>query len=76
MKQPHILSLILIGILLFATLSLLVSHIQNIDGQKDTVYVGVAFGGSTTAQAKLLIDRAKNYTNLFVLDSDIRYKYE
>ena len=71
MKQPHIISLILIGILLFATLSLLVSHIQNIDRQKDTVYVGVAFGGSTTAQAKLLIDRAKNYTNLFVLDSGI-----
>jgi hypothetical protein len=32
-------------------------------------YVGVAFGGNTTAQAKTLIDRVKGYTNLFVLDS-------
>jgi hypothetical protein len=32
-------------------------------------YVGIAFGGNTTSQAKLLIDKAKNYTNLFVLDS-------
>jgi hypothetical protein len=32
------------------------------------VYVGVAFGGNTTAQAKLLIDRAESYTNLFILD--------
>ena len=38
---------------------------------KDPVYVGVAFGGNTTAQAKLLIDKTKSYTNLFILDSGI-----
>lgn len=32
-------------------------------------YVGVAFCGNTTAEAKALIDRTKNYTNLFVLDT-------
>jgi hypothetical protein len=32
-----------------------------------TVYVGVAFGGTTVPQAKELIDRVKNYTNLFIL---------
>jgi hypothetical protein len=32
-------------------------------------YVGVAFGGNTAAEAKLLIDRVKTYTNLFVLQS-------
>ena len=32
-----------------------------------SVYVGVAFGGNTTEQAKLLIDRTKTYTNLFIL---------
>ena len=32
-------------------------------------YVGVSFCGNTTAEAKLLIDRVKNYTNLFVLQS-------
>ncbi|MDH5691351.1 MAG: hypothetical protein OEY81_07995, partial [Candidatus Bathyarchaeota archaeon] len=32
-------------------------------------YVGVSFCGNTTAEAKLLIDRTKDYTNLFVLQS-------
>jgi len=32
-------------------------------------YVGVAFCGNTTAEAIALIDRTKNYTNLFVLDT-------
>ncbi|MGD6852967.1 MAG: hypothetical protein ACQCN6_12990 [Candidatus Bathyarchaeia archaeon] len=32
-------------------------------------YVGIAFCGNTTAQAFEQIDRAKNYTNLFILDS-------
>ena len=31
--------------------------------------VGVAFCGNTSAEAKLLIDRVKSYTNLFVLQS-------
>ena len=32
-------------------------------------YVGIAFGGNTTDQAKQLIDKVKSYTNLFILDS-------
>lgn len=36
---------------------------------KSEPYVGVAFCGNTTAEAKALIDRTKNYTNLFVLDT-------
>jgi hypothetical protein len=32
-------------------------------------HVGVAFGGNTTADAKLLIDKVKGYTNLFVVQS-------
>ena len=32
------------------------------------------FGGNTTSQAKLLIDKVKGYTNLFIVDScDLRY---
>jgi hypothetical protein len=33
------------------------------------VYIGVAFCGNTVQEAKLLIDRVKSYTNLFILDS-------
>ena len=32
-------------------------------------YVGIAFGGNTTNQAKQLIDKVESYTNLFILDS-------
>ena len=32
-------------------------------------YFGVSFSGNTTEQAKLLIDKTKDYTNLFVLQS-------
>ena len=32
-------------------------------------YVGVTFGGSTATEAKLLIDKVKDYTNLFILQS-------
>lgn len=32
-------------------------------------YIGVTFGGNTTADAKLLIDKVKDCTNLFILAS-------
>jgi hypothetical protein len=34
-----------------------------------SVYVGIAFGGNTTAEAKALINKVKGYTNLFILDA-------
>jgi hypothetical protein len=71
MKKEHSLSLILIVILLIATVSLLVSYTQSSNSQKASVYVGVAYGGNSTIGAKLLIDRTKGYTNLFVLNSGI-----
>lgn len=37
--------------------------------QNSEVYFGVTFGLNTTIQAKLLIDKVKSYTNLFVIDS-------
>ena len=43
------------------------SQSQNVKAEK--FYVGVAFCGNTTAEAKLLIDRVKGYTNLLVLQS-------
>lgn len=41
--------------------------ISESSSEKRPVYVGVAFQGNTTAEAKLLIDRVRNYTNLFIL---------
>jgi hypothetical protein len=34
-------------------------------------YVGVTYGGDSVAEAKQLIDKVKNYTNLFVLQSGL-----
>lgn len=42
---------------------------QKEDEEAPEVYVGVTFCGNTTAEAELLIDRVKDYTNLFVLYS-------
>lgn len=39
------------------------------DKKSNSFYVGVAFCGNTTTEAKLLIDKVKNYTNLFILQS-------
>jgi hypothetical protein len=36
---------------------------------KDDFFFGVTLGGNTTSQARLLIDKVKDYTNLFVINS-------
>ena len=44
--------------------------INNQDSKNQrSFHVGVSFGGNTTAQAKILVDRVKNFTNLFVVQS-------
>jgi hypothetical protein len=70
MKRMHVLALLLAFIVLAASATLLVSYTQS-SNDPPQVYVGVAFGGTTVEQAKLLIDRVKSYTNLFILDCGI-----
>jgi hypothetical protein len=60
---PITLSAILI-VSAFAIIQYYTSEAQKADAD---VYVGVAFAGNTTQQAKVLIDEVKDYTNLFVL---------
>jgi hypothetical protein len=63
--------IIIVTVLLSAVFGSLIffnqSKSQTADADK--FYVGVAFCGNTTAEAKLLIDRVKGYTNLLVLQS-------
>lgn len=55
---------------MIATTSFLVPYyLMSINTGTTQFYVGVTFCGNTTAEAKLLIDRVKTYTNLFVLQS-------
>ena len=66
-----ILLVILIGVALVVAVAVYLQNLQasqNIPHQTG-FHVGVAFGGNTTEEAKLLIDRVKDYTNLFVVQS-------
>jgi hypothetical protein len=70
MKNPRFPALILIVIILLASATLLVAQNTN-NKHAPSVYVGVAYGGETVQGAKLIIDRTKTYTNLFILDSGL-----
>jgi hypothetical protein len=46
------------------------AHYNSKNGvSKEEFFFGVSFGGNTTSQAKLLIDKVKSYTNLFIINS-------
>ena len=63
---------VLIVALLISSILLPVAYIEHQSegrAQNNGVYFGVTFGGNTTSQAKLLIDKVKGYTNLFIVDS-------
>ncbi len=70
-KRLAVVSLVIIIVLasIFATTQLLLKNNQPPAFQKSGFHVGVSFNGNTTAQAELLIDRVKNFTNLFVVQS-------
>jgi hypothetical protein len=64
------------GVLLIAIIvlaSAILVHTQQPTTEKspstDTFYFGVSFGGDTPQEAKTLIDRVKNYTNLLLINS-------
>ena len=68
--MKHVITVSLILIVAIATTSFLVSYSAiSQNAETKPFHVGVTFCGNTTAEAKLLIDRVKNYTNLFVLQS-------
>jgi hypothetical protein len=52
-------------------LTLVIQHPNNSENNENPVepYFGVSFCGNTAEEAKLLIDKTKDYTNLFVLQS-------
>lgn len=64
MKRAILFAAIVIFLLLISLVAALV-----ISKRLKPFYVGVTFGGSTAAEAKQLIDRVKDYTNLFVVQS-------
>jgi hypothetical protein len=68
MKKRLIVALsVLLLVVLSAVLLYARTPVESTTTQKP--YIGVAFGGDTVEQAKALIDRTRNYTNLFILQS-------
>ena len=56
--------------LLLIALTLVAAFVVYFPRENDRpFYVGVTYNGNTVAEAKVLIDRVKNCTNLFVLQS-------
>src|SRR3990170_1967476 len=63
--------LFLIAMLVIAAIVPIVyvgNHTEN-KASNENFYFGVTYGLNTTSEAKLLIDKVKGYTNLFVIDS-------
>jgi hypothetical protein len=67
LKKVLIVSAILIIIALFAVLFIGFDFLRTAGNTQ--VYVGVTYCGDSVSEGKLLIDRVKGYTNLFVLQS-------
>ena len=69
-SKKYFIPLLLILLLEISSLALLnVYPYISKTAASPNVNVGVAFCGNTTTEAKLLIDRVKTYTNLFVMDT-------
>ncbi len=63
-------ALILIALLVLAfSLPFLLRYAVESEAPGEVFYFGVTYGSNTTWEAKLLIDRVKGYTNLFIVDS-------
>jgi len=58
-------AILIITVLLFAVFFVNYTSLKN----TETVYVGVTYCGNSVEEGKLLIDKVKHYTNLFVLQS-------
>ena len=63
-------ALALIALLVFAvSLPVYVHYSSENESPVQDFFFGVTFGGNTTSEAKLLIDKVKGYTNLFIVAS-------
>jgi len=68
--QKYLVPLLLVVLLVSsASTALVIYALNNGNEAAHDVNVGVAFCGNTTAEAELLIDRVKSYTNLFILNA-------
>lgn len=68
MKRALVFGVVAATIILVSAFVITFSFLN--EKEQKPFYVGVTFGGSNNADAKLLIDKVKDYTNLFVVQSN------
>jgi len=61
--------ILIISISTYAVTSTILSNVKS----KETFYVGVTYGGNTLEDARLLIDKVKDYINLFILQGPLQH---
>jgi len=61
--------IVIVGLFIAINLSTNEKSSSNENAEERRFYSGVTFGGENVTEAKLLIDRVKNCTNLFVVQS-------
>ena len=67
MKNRMYVSVAVLSILVFSTSIILLENCQ--ESFEAPIFFGVSFGGKTSGEAKLLIDKVKGYTNFFLVNS-------
>ena len=69
MKLTWLILTVILLISLFCSIIIYVHYSSKNEVSEEEFFFGVSFGGNETSQAKLLIDRVKGYTNLFLINS-------
>jgi hypothetical protein len=64
-----VLAAAIIGVIAVSTFATIEIYPRFADASKKPFYVGVTYCGDSVSEAEQLINKVKNYTNLFVLDS-------
>ena len=69
MKLKKVLAVSLVFIIITVFVVAFIKYDPLETEKKQDIYVGVAYCGDSVSEGKLLIDKVKGYTNLFVLQS-------
>jgi len=69
MKLTWLLLSIILVVSIFCSAMVYVHYNFKREDSEEDFFFGVSFGGNTTSQAKLLVDKVKGYTNLFIINS-------
>lgn len=67
--MKRVVVLLLVIVLVSVGLSYTAVYYSQESSVKEEFFFGVSFGQQTAAEAKVLIDKVKNYTNLFLINS-------